>query len=63
MCPLGVFVPITESEYEDLIAMTDENRAKAKRGRSAREAVTTEQVDPPPAAMPPKPEPAPAPAE
>ena len=63
LCPLGVFVPITESEYEDLIAMTDENRAKARRGRSTREAVTTEQVDPPPAATPVKPEPAPAPAE
>ena len=59
MCPLGAFVPITESELEDLTAMTEENRAKSRRGRSTREAVTTEQVDAPPAATPPTAEPAP----
>jgi hypothetical protein len=53
LCPLSAFVPITESEYEDLMAMTDEKRASSRRGRSTREAVTTEQVDPPPAATPP----------
>ena len=58
MCPLGMFVPITESELEDLTAMTEENRAKAKRGRSTREAVTTEQVEVPPAEAPPAAEPA-----
>src|SRR5262245_33576911 len=64
MCPLGSFVPITESELEDLMAMTEENRAKSRRGRSTREAVTTEQVELPPAETPPKAaEPQPAPAE
>ena len=62
LCPLGMFVPITESELEDLMAMTEENRAKAKRGRSTREAVTTEQVEVPPAETPPS-NPDPAPAE
>jgi hypothetical protein len=60
LCPLGMFVPITESELEDLVAMTEENRAKARRGRSAREAVTTEQVELPPAATPANAEPVPA---
>jgi len=50
MCPLGAFVPITEAELEDLTAMTEENRGRRQRGRSAREAVTTEQVELPPAA-------------
>ena len=64
MCPLGVFVPITESELEDLMAMTEENRAKSRRGRSTREAVTTEPVELPPAEAPPKAaEPEAAPAE
>jgi hypothetical protein len=53
LCPLGVFVPITESELDDLMAMTEENRAKSRRGRSTREAVTTEQVEIPPAETPP----------
>jgi len=60
LCPLGMFVPITESELEDLVAMTEENRAKAKRGRSAREAVTTEQVELPPAETPKPADPPPA---
>jgi hypothetical protein len=53
LCPLGLFVPITESELDDLMAMTEENRAKSRRGRSTREAVTTEQVEIPPAETPP----------
>ena len=61
LCPLGMFVPITESELQDLMAMTEENREKSKRGRSTREAVTTQQVEVPPAETPPNaPEPAPA---
>jgi hypothetical protein len=52
LCPLGVFVPITESELEDLTAMTEENRAKAKRGRSTREAATSEQIELPAAETP-----------
>lgn len=52
MCPLGTFVPITEAELEDLTTMTEENRGRRQRGRSAREAVTTEQVELPPAAAP-----------
>jgi len=50
MCPLGTFVPITESELEDLVTMTEDNRGRRQRGRSTREAVTTEQVELPPAA-------------
>jgi hypothetical protein len=52
MCPLGAFVPITEAELEDLRTMTEESRSRRQRGRSAREAVTTEQVELPPAAAP-----------
>ena len=67
LCPLGAFVPITAAELEDLVTMTDANRDRRPRGRSAREAVTTEQVELPPAATPPEPKPseaaAPAPAE
>jgi len=67
LCPLGAFVPITEAELEDLVTMTDENRQRRPRGRSAREAVTTEQVELPPAATPPEAKPseaaAPVPAE
>jgi hypothetical protein len=57
MCPLGVFVPITEAELEDLVAMTEEDPARRRRGRSSREAVTTEQVELPPAATRPDAEP------
>jgi len=61
MCQLGNFVPITETELDDLMAMTEENRERGKRGRSKREAVTTESVDAAPAATPPDAaEPAPA---
>lgn len=47
MCALGNFVPITETELDDLAAMTDENRERSRRGRSKREAVTTEPVEAP----------------
>jgi hypothetical protein len=57
VCQLGLFVPITESELEDLTAVTEENRERRPRRRSLREAVTTEQVELPPA------EAAPAPAD
>jgi len=50
LCPLGLFVPITETELEDLVAMTEENGERRRRGRSSREAVTTQQVELPPAA-------------
>jgi hypothetical protein len=51
-CPLGLFVPITEAELADLTDSTDESRAKHPRGRSSREAVTTEQVELPRAETP-----------
>ena len=57
LCELGAFVPITETELEDLTAMTDENRERSRRGRSKRESVTTQQVE-----LPREPA-APAPAE
>jgi hypothetical protein len=57
MCQLGPFRSITATEYEDLVAMTEENREKRRRGRSSREAVTTEQVELP------RPEAAPADAD
>ena len=49
VCQLGHFLPITAAELEDLTAMTDEDRARTSRRRSSREAVTTEQVELPPA--------------
>jgi len=45
MCQLGSFRPISVTEFDDLLAMTEENREKRRRGRSTREAVTTEQVE------------------
>ena len=45
VCALGTFRPISAAELEDLVAMTEENRDKRRRGRSSREAVTTEQVE------------------
>lgn len=59
-CQLGAFVPITEADLQDLTTMTDEDRDRRRsRKRSAREAVTSEQVE-----LPPRAEPAPAaPAE
>jgi hypothetical protein len=53
LCPLGMFVPITATELEDLTTMTETNRGRRQRGRSTREAVTTEQVELPAAASPP----------
>jgi hypothetical protein len=50
MCQLGTFVPITAAELDDLETMTEENRERSRRGRSKREAVTTEEVEAPPAA-------------
>ena len=52
MCQLGTFVPITEAELDDLTAMTDANRTRTRRGRSKREAVTTERVEAAPPAAP-----------
>ena len=48
-CKLGYFVPITEGELEELITVTEENRERRPRRRSTREAVTTEQIELPPA--------------
>lgn len=45
LCELGTFVPITEAELDDLTAMTASKRERASRGRSSREAVTTEQIE------------------
>ena len=45
LCEFGTFVPITEAELEDLTAMTEPDRERRSRGRSTREAVTTEQVE------------------
>jgi hypothetical protein len=53
LCPLGRFVPITATELEDLMTMTESNRGRRQRGRSTREAVTTQQVELPAAAAPP----------
>ena len=67
LCPLGAFLPITETELEDLVTMTESNRGRRQRGRSTREAVTTQQVELPAAATPSEAAPpdaaAPAPAE
>ena len=52
LCPLGRFVPITATELEDLMSITEANRGRRQRGRSTREAVTTEQVELPAAATP-----------
>jgi hypothetical protein len=62
VCQLGNFRSITENEYDDLLAMTDQSRDRRRRGRSSREAVTTEQVELPRAAEAPSAE-APAAAE
>jgi hypothetical protein len=53
LCPLGRFVPITATELEDLMTMTETNRGRRQRGRSTREAVTTQQVELPAAATSP----------
>jgi len=49
VCQLGAFVPITEDELETLTAMTEENRSRRSARRSKGEAVTTEEVELPPA--------------
>jgi hypothetical protein len=49
LCELGTFVPITEAELEDLTVMTEQTRERSRRGRSKREAVTTEEIELPPA--------------
>jgi hypothetical protein len=49
VCQLGTFVPITEDELETLTAMTEENRSRRSARRSKGEAVTTEEVELPPA--------------
>jgi hypothetical protein len=61
MCELGAFVPITEAELEDLTVMTEPGRERRPRGRSSREAVTTEKIElPRDEAAPANAEPAPA---
>jgi hypothetical protein len=45
ICQLGSFRPISATELEDLVAMTEENRERRRRGRSSREAVTSAQVE------------------
>jgi hypothetical protein len=45
VCALGSFRPISATELEDLVAMTEENREMRRRGRSSREAVTTREVE------------------
>jgi hypothetical protein len=45
VCQLGTFVPISADELQDLLAMTETNPERRRRGRSSREAVTTEQVE------------------
>lgn len=49
VCHLGYFVPISESELEDLTAATDSSGERRPRRRSRREAITTKQVELPPA--------------
>ena len=45
LCELGTFRSISAIELEDLVSMTEENREKRRRGRSRREAVTSEEVE------------------
>ena len=64
VCQLGAFVPISEAELEDLLAMTEPKRERRSRGRSTREAVTSEEVELPPSPdAPAQNAPASAPAE
>jgi hypothetical protein len=58
VCTLGAFVPITQEQFDDLEELTaTEQEPRARRRRSAREAVTTEQVELPPAEAEPGEEP------
>ena len=60
VCTLGAFVPITQEQFDDLEELTaTEKEPRARRRRSTREAVTTEQVELPPAEPSPPEQPAP----
>jgi hypothetical protein len=51
LCQLGVFVPVTEAEVEDLMAVTDETtEGRKKRRRSSREMVSATPLPPAPEA-------------
>jgi hypothetical protein len=53
VCQLGLFVPITEDEVADLMALTDESpKARKQRRRSSREMVTTTPIELPRAEAP-----------
>ena len=58
VCTLGTFVPVTQTQLEDLeqLTATEPREPRARRRRSAGEAVTTEQVE-----LPGEPEPGPEP--
>lgn len=46
VCQLGAFVPVTEAEVEDLMALTDETpEGRKKRRRSSREMVTATPIE------------------
>jgi hypothetical protein len=50
LCQLGMFVPVTEAEVEDLLAVTDATpEGRKKRRRSSREMVTATPIEAPPA--------------
>jgi hypothetical protein len=50
LCQLGTFVPVTEAEVEDLMAVTDETpEGRKKRRKSSREMVTATPIEPAPA--------------
>jgi hypothetical protein len=51
VCQLGPFVPVTAEQLEDLEILTTEERRSSRR-RNTSEAVTTEQVELPPAEPP-----------
>jgi hypothetical protein len=53
VCQLGLFVPITEAEVADLVALTDDSpKARKQRRRSSREMVTATPIELPRAAAP-----------
>lgn len=45
VCPLGMFLPVTEDEVADITALTDEPAARRQRRRSERDMVQTERVE------------------
>ena len=52
VCPIGLFVPITEDEVDILVAATaEEARERRQRRRSKREAIETESIELPPSAL------------